>query len=394
MRKFTFILLVLIAVYQTSCSDKDETWINLTELQLKVEAKANHPDLHTDLFPSFLYLAQGLHDYYKEQGHEVFTDQVLELSFINPAEGTRLKLDMRESDLTEAVSWQYTAGTEPSIKTMLPVQWKYEQLKEWKENAQLTFVWDVTIDNRKAGTLHQSFTCHDIHEFPERIFVENARFVGTLKTDSEGAVYPAAIFPAYISENNPLVNDLLQQAVSDGAIESFDGYDSDNGQIAEQLAAMWYVMLANNITYGNHYFIPGYWSERHIRKIRSIDDVMASSTGNCIELPMIIMAMCHHAGLKVVSFHVDNSPQDHMYMGVLDNQGHLAYILNPAYMVRMNWGDKTREEQISMAKKQLKALLEVSKDAYEIDKEYIISGTPHYEMIDFEEVRKFIPSIN
>lgn len=389
-----FFILLALSIQHISCSDdKELPSIDLSELQLQVKAKANHPDLHTDLFPSFLYLAEGLQKYYKEEPKEIFTDQVLELSFTNPAKGTIIELSTRESDLTEGSSWQYTTGEEETVNTLLPVTWKRESLKKWKETAQLTLIWDITINRQKAGSLHQVFTCHDIRQFPERIFTEGHKFVGTLRADRDGAIYPAALISAYICENNPLVNELLQQAETDGAIDRFDGYTRGDDQIVNQLCAMWYVLLKNNITYGNHYFVPGYWSERYIRRVRNINEVLESRTGNCMELPMTLMAMCYHAGLKVVSFHVDNAPQDHMFMGILNSKGELAHVLNPAYIDRMNWEDKTREEQISIAKQQLIALLEIGKSEYAGVEENIIIGIPHYEMVNFERVREFIPSL-
>lgn len=393
-RRLVFALLAF-TLLNASCSDDDTpSYIDLSEIQARVKAKAIHPDLSADLFPSFLYLARGLQDYYKEETPEIFTDQILELSFSNPAKGTKLEFEMQESDVTEPSFWEYTTGEEDTIRTLFPVKWKREQLKSRKETTQLTFIWEVKINGQKAGDVHQTFTCHDIRHFPERLFAEDHEFVGFLKTDESGAIYPAALFSAYIQENHPTVVKLMQQAVADGAIERFDGYADEDERIENQLGAMWYVLLENGVTYGNHYFIPGYWSERHIRKLRNIDDVLTSKTGNCMELPMIIMAMCHQAGLKVVSYHVDNAPQDHMYMGILNSKGEVAYILNPAYMVRMDWKDKTREERIQIAKQQLIALLKVSKSDHEEKLLDIIIGTPHYEMVDFEKVRDFIPSLD
>lgn len=391
MNKQLLILSFFIITF-ISCDDNEILYIpkNLAEMQFQVEVRSNHPDMNTDLFPSFLYLAENLQAYYKAEDKEVFTDQVIELSFPNPQEGTVVQLSMAAGPLVEPTTWNYTTGTEKTSKVQLPVHWRKEELKKWKITSMITLAWEVEVNHYSLGTLHQSFTCHDIREFPERIITDNREFVGTLKADEDGAIFPAAIILAYVCEDSPLIKDLLDQAIAEGVIDRFDGYMRGEEQLVKQLEAMWYVLLEKNMTYGNYYFVPGYW---YVRRLRFIDEILNSRTGNCMELPLLLIAMCKQAGIDVVSFHVDNNPQDHMFMGFLNAEGEIAHVLNPAYLQQMHWDDLPQEERFSKAAAQLRAYLSISKIDYETYKPSILSGVPHHEMIHFDKVRKYIPSL-
>lgn len=145
--------------------------------------------------------------------------------------------------------------------------------------------------------------------------------------DNDDYLNLSYLFAAYVNEDNPIIDELLRDALNIGIINvidgtkrndnSFSGYQKDEYGVLDQVFAIWNVLQRRGIKYSS---ITTTSSERTrviSQYVRSLTDTLASNQANCVDGSVLFASILRKIGIDtflvlipghmMVGFWVDKS---------------------------------------------------------------------------------------
>lgn len=352
--KAIIILLSLIALF-TGCDDEKERIISLPELNLKAEAAL--PEKGDALYASWLYLAPGLEQVYD---NALFKEDIIELTFANPGEGTRVGLEMQECTIAHESYAEKISGTEDTIRWRFPVIWKLETLRKWKQETPVELSWKITLDEQEIGTYRKEFSCHPAEECVVKI---------------NPSLDIKAMYVGYIEEDNPILESLISEAVDLGIVYMFCDYQRGTEYVKQQLFTIWSLLEKRGIktrTHGNN--------EGITQTITPINQVLKNKGGSEEDVALLFTALCQKIGFCTT---LEPRPNG-VYIGIADN----FYSLQPE---RIYFLDMSKlSGSLEKSSEDFEAALSAGDLLHEEDSE----APSTHEEIWIDAVRLYVPSLS
>lgn len=140
------------------------------------------------------------------------------------------------------------------------------------------------------------------------------------------------LFAAYVNEEHPLVERILQEALRSGVVEGFDGYRSgDPLQVYRQVFALWYVLQQRGIRYAS-LARGGHESPQVLSQpVRFIDQSWENAQANCVDGTVLFASVLRRIGIDP---HLVMVPE-HAFLGfALDAHGHSVAYLETTWLGR------------------------------------------------------------
>lgn len=148
----------------------------------------------------------------------------------NPEANSRIKVTISCEKYINETTIEGLLTHKDSIYLIKPaLNWNYGMLKEVRNAIFIEPVIKIWL-NDKILTSFKGFT--EIRAIDECLY-SVVRHDGKLLSLMEN-------YMAYIDENNPVVQNILNCALDDGIIEAFDGYKKDKNGVLHQIAAIYY----------------------------------------------------------------------------------------------------------------------------------------------------------
>jgi len=142
-------------------------------------------------------------------------------------------------------------------------------------------------------------------------------------TNSKGEVKNLTpLFAAFVNENNPIVDRLLQKALYWKAVKSFDGYQSGVNGVFMQVFAIWNVMQRHHVKYSSITTASGTSKGIHSQSVRFVDTTWNMQQANCVDGSVLFASVLYKIGIYPVLVHIPG----HMFVGFyLDGASHGTY---------------------------------------------------------------------
>lgn len=149
------------------------------------------------------------------------------------------------------------------------INWKNQDLLNNKTNTPLNIVFRI---KDKAGNFREMTKTFSVLSVNECVRIYN------------GQDYRPISYSAFVNEQNPLIDKILQEALQKNYVDAWTGYQSGKDAVYRQIEAIWKTLSDRNIKYSsvtgasndsNHKVFSQY--------IRFIDDTIESTQANCID---------------------------------------------------------------------------------------------------------------
>jgi hypothetical protein len=197
----------------------------------------------------------------------------------------RVDSDLFLQPLEVAVNAQAGSAT---INPELP--WNFDLLRRKAQMQPQTFVATLLVDGKQQ--LESSLVCnvHSINEAVSRIFIASS---GQWQDTS-------VCFAAFVNEDHPWINALLQDAISNGSVRAFTGYQNGVQSTLLQVQAVWDALAARGLSYVNLATDSGSSSSVSTQYVRFLDQSVHDQGANCVDASVLFASILRRIGLRPV----------------------------------------------------------------------------------------------
>jgi len=189
---------------------------------------------------------------------------------------------LRESSLDVRLA---KAGTMYSLYPVL--EWEFALLRDFGHAAPETIRFELQLDDRPSESKVERVRLHSINEAP--YFVQ----------DDKRPTNLAWMFAAYVDEDHPQVRRIVSEALKNGAVKRFDGYQSrDSKQVMKQVYAVWRALRSRGIRYSSITRTGNGKSEVLSQHVRFIDESFGNAEANCVDGTVLLAAVLRKIDLN------------------------------------------------------------------------------------------------
>ena len=184
----------------------------------------------------------------------------------------------------------YTATPTADRWTVTPdLPWNYAALRRWSQVQPELFVVSVTAGGR---TIQRTFTAtvHAVNEAVSRVY----------DPDSTAWQDTSVCFAAFVNEDHPLINPLLQEATARGGVAHFTGYELGPNSVLPQMQAVWEALAARGLNYVDLGTTSGGVAEVETQYVRFLDQALRDQGANCVDASALFASIFRRIGLRPV----------------------------------------------------------------------------------------------
>ncbi len=205
-----------------------------------------------------------------------------------PASGLfQLRIDSELFLRPLQVGFDAPSGT-ATLNPELP--WNFDSLRRTGQMEPQSFVATVLVDGRSVAEATLVCTVHSVNEAVSRI----------LNTSSGQWQDTSVCFAAFVNEDHPWINTLLQEAMAGGSVHSFSGYQSGPQAVLAQVQAVWDALAARGLSYVNVATDSGTSALVSTQYVRFLDQSVHDQGANCVDASVLFSSILRRIGLRPV----------------------------------------------------------------------------------------------
>ncbi len=175
-----------------------------------------------------------------------------------------------------------------SLNPLLP--WNFELLRSVSQLQPESFVATVLLDGRQVAEATLVCSVHSVNEAVSRVY---SPVLGQWMDTS-------VCFAAFVNEDHPWINGLLQEAVEKSGIRGFNGYQSGPQGALRQAQAVWDALAARGLSYVNVATDSGTSPYVSTQYVRFLDQSVRDQGANCVDASVMFASVLRRIGLRPV----------------------------------------------------------------------------------------------
>jgi hypothetical protein len=168
--------------------------------------------------------------------------------------------------------------------------WNFDSLRRATQMAPQSFVATLLVDGQSEAEATLVCTVHSVNEAVSRIFNSAA---GQWQDTS-------VCFAAFVNEDHPWINTLLQEAMAGGGVHSFTGYQFGAQAALQQAQAVWDALAARGLSYVNVATDSGTSPFVSTQYVRFLDQSVHDQGANCVDASVLFASILRRIGLRPV----------------------------------------------------------------------------------------------
>lgn len=313
------------------------------------------------------------------------------LTIHSPKLPVTIKITIGETKFSYESISEYKLSKPDISYTIYPeINWKYDELKQNTQPTPVSF--SVTIEN--LG-----------NEKRENIYTMSMRSINECMTsyiDKKGKRNDTSIlFAAYVNEDNPLIDQILREALDTRIVNRFWGYQSKKKDVVRnQVYAIWYVLQKRNFKYSS--ISNSSFSSNKItaQKVRTFDDAYQNSQINCVDGSVMLASLLKAINIDPV---LVKTPT-HMFIGYYLNKSHTEIeFLETSIIGDVNLDEYLIEEspdttsnsmsQSEMSQMTFEKAIKYAQNVFDKYRNQLENEDKGYKVIDISSIRKTIQPI-
>lgn len=228
---------------------------------------------------------------------------VLGVKFSPSEKNTRVNVEISASKFIRKSEIRVTLATPGTRYTICPtLDYDFDALYAVREPEPITVSYKIT--DSKGAVLGQT---------KKRIMV---RSINDCFTGISGEPPHKEFYAAYVNENHPLVEKILQEALKEKLVSSFSGYQRGPEGVRLQVGAIWKVLQAKGIKYSSITTESVQNSKIRSQHVRFFDDSIENTQANCVDGSVLMASILRKIGLKPFLVIIPG----HCFLGVYEDK--------------------------------------------------------------------------
>jgi hypothetical protein len=238
-----------------------------------------------------------------------------------PAANAKVKVTVKENELMTATSWIGELAEEGKEYFIAPkVNYKFEQLRQVAQQKPLNVAFELEVDGEPAGEQHETLQVRSINDCPFAV----ANSEETL--DDENVIAGSAeigwMFAAYVNENHPMLDKILQEALETKIVGAFKVATHEHDETLRQVFALWSALQKRGVQYSSTTNTPGGSETVQSQFVRFVDQSLTNTQANCVDGSVLFASLLRKISIEPFLVTVPG----HMYVGFYLGAGKSRFV--------------------------------------------------------------------
>jgi len=208
-----------------------------------------------------------------------------------PEDDTTITVTVECPELMDSSTFEGVLPSGGTTYDVFPsIRYHYKELVGNKQATPIAISFTVTIGDEEPETRTETAILRPVNDCPWSVAREDAELADTC--------YMVA---AYVNEQHPFVDMVLREALNDGVVDSFTGYQSgDPGEVYRQVYALWNALSERDVRYSNittSVAVSGQVSAQHVRMI---DESINNNQANCVDGAVLFASLMRKIDIEPV----------------------------------------------------------------------------------------------
>jgi hypothetical protein len=372
------------------------------EIEWTPEANMDH-----QLFPSLILATASVRPVEPEDKEAEQPDPYLlgerfglvGVSIKAPAANAKIKVTLKENDLMAATSWSGDLAQAGKDYFIAPkVNYKFDRLRQVTQQVPLNVTFEVEVDGESAGEKYETLQVRSINDCPFAV----ANSEETLDDENfiAGNAALGWMFAAYVNENHPMLDKILQEALETKIVSAFKVTTHEHEETLRQAFSLWSALQKRGLQYSSATTTPGGSETVQSQFVRFIDQSLVNTQANCVDGSVLFASLLRKISIEPFLVTIPG----HMYVGFYLGAGKSQFIglettilglpdvadekkpADPAALGalrdKLDAATKSRRDWKTFAK-----AVQVGTEDLTRNKEKLDAGDASYQWIDLAEAR-------
>lgn len=245
------------------------------------------------IYPSVIL---GLSNYISRSESDFF-----DFSLKNPLANSTLKIKIEATNLSSETIFQTQLATKDVIYKFSPlIKWNFTALKQLKQAGSVDMTFVCYINDKEIDRKNLRYAYRSVNECVYGFYDNTGKY-----TDLKW------MFAAFVNEDNPKIDQILQQTLTYNIVNSFIGYQGTEQAVKDQVNAIWYYLQCKSVKYSSITASSNPSTKVLTQYVRFFDDVYNNTQANCADGTVFLASILKKIGLFPVLIVVPG----HMYLG-------------------------------------------------------------------------------
>lgn len=294
------------------------------DLEWSTEANMDH-----QLFPSLLIATASVRPIEEDDKEAEAPDPymlgerfgLVGVSIKAPAANAKVKVTVKENDLMAASSWSGELPEAGKDYFIAPkVNYKFDRLRQVTQQVPMNVTFAVEVDGESAGEKAETLQVRSINDCP--FAVSNSEETLNDENFIAGSAALGWMFAAYVNENHPMLDKILQEALETKIVGAFRVTAHDPDETLKQVLAIWSALQKRGIQYSSTTTTPGGSETVKSQYIRFVDQSLTNTQANCVDGSVLLASLLRKISIEPFLVTVPG----HMYVGFYLGAGKSEFV--------------------------------------------------------------------
>lgn len=222
---------------------------------------------------------------------------------------SRVRIEVAETPFFSRSVSEFVLNKPRTEYTIYPdIIWNYEALKNNVQAEPISVAMEVEINGESLGQRVRTFSVRSINECLLGYVAKGVKFYDT-----------GIFFAAYVNEENPMIDQLLLEALNTRIVNRFLGYQSPvKGAVDKQVYALWNVLQKRKFRYSSVSNTSLSSNVVFSQRVRTFDDSLESSQINCVDGSVLFASLLRAINIDPILVRTPG----HMFVGYYTDNSH------------------------------------------------------------------------
>jgi hypothetical protein len=188
------------------------------------------------------------------------------------------------------------------------MRYRFDQLSQCRQATPSTAIFKVKMGSGIVEEMSCTVTMRSINDCPFAI-VDGDEITTDL----------SHIYAAYVNEQHPYVDKLLREALDQGMVDSFTGYQSKKkADVLAQVYALWDLMVTRDVRYSSTTATAAESKTTRSQHVRLLEETVNNTQANCVDGTVLFAALLRKIGIDSALV----ITEDHCYLAFWTDADH------------------------------------------------------------------------
>jgi hypothetical protein len=241
------------------------------------------------------------------------------ISIKAPEPNATIRVTVKENELMSESSWSGEvpeAGQEYFVAPK--VNYKFEKLRQVTQQQPLNVTFEVEVDGESIGEKHETLQVRSINDCPFAVAnseetLNDENFIG-------GSAETGWMFAAYVNENHPMLDKILQEALETKIVSAFKVTTHEHDETLRQVFALWFALQKRGLQYSSTTTTPGGSDTVQSQFVRFIDQSLTNTQANCVDGSVLFASLLRKISIEPFLITVPGHMSVGFYLGAGKSQ--------------------------------------------------------------------------